>query len=215
MNPPTPPPSHSSPVLQLLANGLQYWLRQQCAVEGHLSLQLHGSAINLLRGRLDGVSLQARRVTYQDLQIELVELRSGALRVQMGNLLRGQPLQLEEAFTIEGQVSFSPDGLSRSFCRPRWRGLADWLAEQLLGITPLLPLRVAGHRLVLAAQGAGSGDRVELETCLAAAPGGLRFCDAEGRQELLLLPIDAAIGLESARIEAGMVLLQGRAQVRP
>ena len=47
-----PPSPTSGPVLQLLANGLQFWLRQQCDVQGHLNLQLHGSALNLLRGRL-------------------------------------------------------------------------------------------------------------------------------------------------------------------
>lgn len=202
-------------MLQLLASGLQFWLRQQCDVEGHLNLQLHGTAFNLLRGRLEGVSLDARRVTYQDLQIELVELRSGAIRVQMGKLLQGQPLHLELPFEIQGQVSFTPAGLSRSLCRPRWRNLADWLAEQLLGITPLLELRLAGNRMVLSAQGIGSRDRVELETSVAAVPGGLAIRSGDGTEELLLLPVDPAIQLETARIEAGMLLLQGTARVRP
>lgn len=201
--------------MTLLANGLQFWLRQRCEVQGHLDLQLHGSALNLLRGRLDGVSLEARRVTYQELELELVDLRSGPLRVQMGNLLQGQPLQLDQPFGIEGLIHFTAEGLTRSFCRPRWRGLADWLAEQLLGITPLLPLQVVGNRLVLAAQGMGSSDRVELETELKAVPGGLAVVAALQNTELLKLPIDPAIALESARIEAGMVMLEGSAKVQP
>jgi hypothetical protein len=202
-------------VLQLLAGALQVWLRQQVEVEGHLHLQLHGSALNLLRGRLEGVSLQARRVTYNDLQIELVDLRSGAIRVHTGNLLKGKSLQLDHAFSISGQVSFCPEGLSRSFSRPRWRSLADWLAEQLLGITPLQDLRINGNRLVLVAQGVASSDRVELETCLASTPQGLAIQAADGQRELLQVPVDPAIALDSARIEAGMVVLEGTAQVTP
>lgn len=202
-------------MLQLLASGLQFWLRQRCHVEGSLELRLHGSAFNLLRGRLDGVSLHARRVTYQDLEIELVDLRSSAIRVQMGNLLRGQALQLDQPFAIQGQLSFSPDGLSRSFTKARWRGLADWLAEHLLGIAPLLDLGIAGNRLALKAQGIGPSDRVELEICLATVPGGLSFTTVDGSTELLVLPLDASIDLRDARIEAGMVVLDGSAQVTP
>lgn len=205
----------SGPVLQLLASGLQFWLRQHCEVEGHLNLELHGSAFSLLGGRLAGVSLQARRVTYQDLQIELVDLHSSAIRIHMGNLLKGKALQLDHAFAISGQVSFSPEGLNRSFSTARWRGLADWLAEQLLGIAPLLDLRISGNRLVLAAQGIAPSDRVELETCLAAVPGGVAFRSDDGQSQLLTLPIDSAIALESARIEAGMVVLEGTATVHP
>jgi hypothetical protein len=202
-------------VLQLLAGALQLWLRQQVEVEGHLHLQLHGSALNLLRGRLDGVSLQARRVTYNDLQLELVDLRSGAIRVHTGNLLKGRSLQLDHPFSVSGQVSFCPEGLNRSLSRPRWRGLADWLAEQLLGITPLQDLRISGNRLVLVAQGMSAGDRVELETCLAATPDGLAIQAADGQQELLRLPVDPAIALDAARIEAGMLVLEGTARVTP
>lgn len=202
-------------MLKLLAGALQLWLRQQAEVEGHLHLHLHGSALNLLRGRLDGVSLQARRVTYNDLQIELVDLRSGAIRVNTGNLLKGRSLKLDHPFSVSGQVSFCPEGLNRSLSRPRWRGLADWLAEELLGITPLQDLRISGNRLVLVTQGMSAGNRVELETCLAATPDGLAIQAADGQQELLRLPMDPAIALEAARIEAGMLVLEGTAQVTP
>ena len=51
----------TGPLLQLLANGLKIWVRRQCDAVGELKLELHGSALELLRGRLSGVSLMARR----------------------------------------------------------------------------------------------------------------------------------------------------------
>jgi len=86
----------SGPVLQLLASGLQFWIRQQCQAVDSLEIQLHGSAFGLLRGRLEGVSLVARRVIFSDLEIELVDLRSDAIQVQIGladGLLGLSPLQ--------------------------------------------------------------------------------------------------------------------------
>ncbi|MFL0763640.1 MAG: DUF2993 domain-containing protein, partial [Prochlorococcus sp.] len=46
----------TGPLLQILASGLQIWIRRQCDAVGELKLELHGSALELLRGRLSGVS---------------------------------------------------------------------------------------------------------------------------------------------------------------
>ena len=57
----------SGPLLQLLSNGLQIWIRGQCDEVGELKLNLQGSALQLLRGKLVGVSLTARKVSFQKL----------------------------------------------------------------------------------------------------------------------------------------------------
>lgn len=202
----------NGPVMQLLASGLQLWIRQQCQAIGSLDIQLEGSALQLLRGRLAGVQLLARRVVYQNLHFELVELRSGPIHVHTGNLLKGQPLQLEQAFQIQGQVSFTPDGLTRSLSTAQWRALGDSLAEDLLGIVPLVELRMNRDSLVLAARGLGSPDLIELETRVAAVEGSVEIRSLDGNVSRRL-PMDPGITIDEARLEAGMVQLVGTARV--
>ena len=202
------------PVLQLLAAGLQLWVRQQCESVESLEIQLQGSALQLLRGRLEGVRLFARGVSYRNLRLELVELSSAGLQVQMGNLWRGQPVQLQQSFRISGLVSFTPEGLSQSLAQPQWRPLADQLAEELLGIAPLVRLAIRGDRLVFTAQAVGEPRPVELETTLQASAGSVLITAAEGAVSCLL-PMDPAVAVERAVLEAGMVVLEGNATVRP
>ena len=102
----TPNANPSRPVMQLLARGLQLWVRQQCQSIDSLEIRLEGSPLQLLRGRLAGVRLLARRVVYQQFHLELVELASGPIQVHVGNLLRGQPLQLEQAFQIQRDIEY-------------------------------------------------------------------------------------------------------------
>lgn len=211
---PAADPASSSVVLQLLSSGLQLWLRQQCQVEGDLRIELEGSALNLLRGRLDGVRLQADRVTFRDLRIERVSLHSGAIRVQGGRLLRGQPLQLEQPFEIRGWLQFTAHDLSRSFQTERWQGLASWLCEQLLGGLPPLRLGASDGGWRIEAVAPSSGDRLEGVAGLATGPSGL-IIRIQDRATELLLPFDDGIALEEARIEAGLLVLQGRASVTP
>ena len=202
------PTQRSSPVLQLLASGLQFWIRQQCQAVESLELQLHGSSLGLLRGRLDGVSLVARGVVFSSLEIERVELRSDAIEVQVGNLLRGKAVQLEHPFNIEGTVAFSAGGLGRSLCTPHWRPLGDQLVDGLLGLTPLKSVSIERDRLVLQAQEHRCG------TIPRAVDGHLELCGEDGKP-CVALPADPNITIEEANLEGGLLQLQGRARVSP
>ena len=204
----------SGPLLSLLASGLELWIRQQCDAVESLELQLHGSALQLLRGRLEGVTLLARRVVFNALEIELMELRSEAIQVQVGNLLKGKALQLDHPFLVRGQAAFTGEGLSRSLAAPQWRSLGDQLAEALLGLSPLQDLRIVRDSLVLAAQASVDNQRVELETRPRAVDGDLEIQALQGDHRYRL-PGDPNIRIEAANLEGGMLQLHGEARVSP
>ena len=198
--------------MQLVASGLQLWVRQQCDAIESLEIQLEGSALGLLRGKLAGVSLMARRVSYQQLELELVQLTSSPIELNIGKLLKGQPLQLQHPFTIRGQVGFTAEGLNQSISRPQWRGLADHLGEMLLGISPVVELRISQDKLIFAAKAAGEVGLVELETHLDATDGAVVINAIQGKLQVEL-PMDPGITIERANLEGGMVQLYGTAKV--
>jgi hypothetical protein len=198
--------------MQLLASGLQLWVRQQCDAIESLEIQLEGSALGLLQGKLAGVSLMARRVSYQQLELELVQLTSSPIEVNIGKLLKGQPLQLQHPFSIRGQVGFTAEGLNQSISRPQWRGLADHLGEMLLGISPVVELRISQDKLIFAAKAAGEVGLVELETHLDATDGAVVINAIQGKLQVEL-PMDPGITIERANLEGGMVQLYGTAKV--
>ena len=202
------------PVMQLLATGLQLWIRQRCQSIDSLDIDLHGSALGLLRGRLEGVQLLARRAVYQHLPIEQVQLVSESIRVQMGNLLKGQPLMLEQPFAIAGQLSFTAGGLTALLTHPHWQGLAEQLQEQVLGRLPLSRVRIEAEGLVFVLQGNGASAQVELRLLPRAAEGTIELSSPAG-EGLFRFPMDPAITIERVWIEAGMVQLKGRARVSP
>ena len=200
--------------MALLSSGLQLWIRQRCQSVDSLDIELRGSALGLLRGKLEGVQLLARRAVYQHLPIEQVQLTSEAISVHMGNLLKGQPVQLEQAFAITGQLSFSADGVMALLSHPQWQGLADQLQEQLLGRLPLRQLRMTSEHLVFVLQGGAAADAVELAVSPRADGGTIVLASPSGK-ELFRFPMDPGIVIERVWLEAGMVQLCGRARVSP
>jgi hypothetical protein len=208
------PLTPAGPLLGLLSRGLELWLRQQCSLIEGLEIQLEGSAAQLMRGRLEGVRLRARRVVYQNLRFDRVELASGVIRVRMGALLRGQSLKLEHSFQVRGSVAFSGPDLGVSLATPSWRSLGDGLAEEILGLSPLAGLRIDEERLVLIAHGSGSGRPLEVATSVRAVEGNLEVRSLDGGA-LARLPMDPAIRIEQAQIGGGLLQLLGEARVSP
>jgi hypothetical protein len=143
-----------------------------------------------------------------------VSLRGGAIQVLMGNLLRGQPVQLDGRFQIRGTLSFTPEALTRTLASVRWRGLGDSLAEQVLGVVPLQQLRIRNGALLFLAQGVPSGTPVAMETMVEAVGGTVELRSRDG-QLRVPLPMDPNITIERASIEGGMLQLQGVATVSP
>jgi len=204
----------AGPLLGLLSRALELWLRQQCTAIERLEIQLDGSAAQLMRGRLEGARLRARRVEYRNLRFEWVDLGSGAIRLGMGGLLRGQTLHLEQPFLVRGTVAFSGPDLGTSLATPSWRSLGDELADAILGLSPLAGLRIEEERLVLIAHGSGSGTPLEVPTSVQAVDGSLEIRSLDG-VALARLPMDPAIRIDQAQIGAGLLQLRGEARVSP
>jgi hypothetical protein len=212
-------PREGGPLLGLLARGLELWLRQQCEAIGELEIRLEGSAAELLRGSLAGVGLRARRVVYQELEIERVELRSAPIRVRMGPLLRRRTLELAHPFEVSGRVAFSGEGLTRSLAGPRWRDLGDDLARRLLGPAVLEALILEADRVLLqgretAPDPAGPSAPLERAARLVAVPAGLEVHPLDGAPPLTI-PIDPDIRLARADVADGLLELTGEALVQP
>ena len=216
----TAPGHDSGPVLALLARGLELWLRQQCEAIEAVEIHLEGSALKLLRGRLEGVRLSARGVVYQAMEMERVELRSNGLRVRMGPLLRHQSVELDHPFQIQGQVALSGAGLDRSLRSPRWQALGDELASGLLGASSLQALEIHHNQLRLTAAApqppgaAPAGQSRVVEVSIGAVAGTVELHSLDG-VHTLRLPMDANIQIQSAHLHNGTLNLSGQASVLP
>lgn len=204
----------AGPLLGVVAKGLELWLRQQCQAVQDLDITLEGSMVQLLRGHLQAVSLRARKVVFQNLSLERVDLRSDPIQVKLAGLLRGQSLRLDHPFRVRGAVVLSGEGLSRTLATPEWQELGDHLCEQLLGVTPLESVRLLDGRLILRALASQGTAPVQVETHLVLTPSGLQLQPLDGRPPLPLA-MDEAICLERAEVRSGLLELIGEALVQP
>ena len=127
----------SGPALGVISQAIKLWLKRVCSQLEHLDLKLQGSLWRLLQGHLAGATVCAQGVVFQDLAIEQVELSSEPIDLDVGALLKGQPLQLRQSFAVKGWVQFSESGLTRCLQSPALADFSAELSSVLLGGQPL------------------------------------------------------------------------------
>ena len=205
----------ADPLLNVLAGALRLWIRSRCDSLGSLELELIGSSWSLLRGRLDGVSLKARDVCFQGLPLQSVHLCSGPIAVDMKLLSPGQMLALQQPFQVEGEVSFNGRQLNNALLAEPWRWLGDWMAEQLMGLSPLGALSIDTDLIELQVAVAAHQDPARRRFRLNAEQGTLCFRPETADEPRTLLPMDPAIRIEHAQLTGGQLALKGHASVTP
>jgi hypothetical protein len=203
--------SDTGPMIGLIARALQLWIRSQCDSADQLDLQLRGSALALLRGRLEGATLAATGVLFRDLPIGEAHLEAATIQAEIRRG-GGALLQLREPFGIRGRVALPVDGLDRALAGDEWRWLGSLLAETLLDRQALGSLQFSDGTLLLRA--AGAAPQPSMRVLPAVEDGALLLRQADG-PAVARLPGDPAITLERAFLQDAHLWLTGTAQVIP
>ena len=88
-------------------------------------------------------------MVFQDLAIEQVELSSEPIDLDVGTLLKGQPLQLRQSFAVKGWVQFSETGLTRCLQSPALADFSAELSRVLLAGQPLQRFEIQADKVLL------------------------------------------------------------------
>ena len=113
----------------------------------------------------------------------------------------GQMLALQQPFQVAGEVSFNGSQLNSALLSEPWRWLGDWMAEQLMGLSPLGALRIDADLIelqVLCRGPSRSLPAVAFVSMLSRAP--LCFRPEAAEEPRILLPMDPAIRIEQAQL---------------
>lgn len=139
----------------------------------------------------------------EGIALDHVQLRSDPIRLDLGPLLRGRPLQLRERFVVTGSVCLDGEGLTLSLAHPAWRRFSDTLAMALLQQPGLARYELEGEQLTVVGN---DGRRARCR--LVVRNGGLSTDPGD-----LMVPLDPAMQINDVICRDGRVELSGRSIV--
>ena len=121
-------------ISKILSPALRLWLRSQVEQAEQLDIQIEGQDRQLLRGHVPQVFLTSQRAIYQGLQLGKVLLKGENIRVNIGQIIKGKPLQLLEPIQVSGEVQLAETDLQASLASEI---LANAFTELLVALLEL------------------------------------------------------------------------------
>ncbi|MEA5534041.1 DUF2993 domain-containing protein [Crocosphaera sp. XPORK-15E] len=104
----------SQVISKVLSPAMKFWLKSQVDQVETLQIQIQGSDRQILGGYVPGVMLNTSRAIYQGLHLGQVQLTGENIRINIGQVLKGKPLQLLEAIRVSGEVHLTSENLQAS-----------------------------------------------------------------------------------------------------
>jgi len=93
---------------------VRLWLRSQVEQVSNLEVKISGSDRQILTGYIPRVFISARHVVYQGLHLSQVQLVGENILTNLGQVLRGKPLQLLEPVRVSGELLLKESDLNAS-----------------------------------------------------------------------------------------------------
>ena len=207
-------PAEQGPLLKIVSKGLNIWVSSKCKVVGELKIELKGSFFQLIKGKVDGVTLNAKKLIFQKISFDSVDLVSRSLTFKLNLSNASEIVSLQNKFKIEGTVSIKGDDLNQLLLSSEWQWLSDSLAENLIGITPLSSCLIGGEKIELQTKVIGNDQLAKSRFIVSTENGHLKI-QTENKQVQYTVPMDPSIYIEDAFIRGARLYLKGFASVKP
>ncbi|QLE57234.1 DUF2993 domain-containing protein [Nostoc sp. TCL26-01] len=101
-------------ITNILTTAIKLWLRSQVSQVSQLDVEIQASDKQLLSGSIPGVSIFANHAIYQGLHITQIKLAAENIQVNIGQVLKGQPLQLLQVVPVSGELLIEAKDLNSS-----------------------------------------------------------------------------------------------------
>lgn len=128
----TIPLKQSRIISKVLSPSVRMWLRSQVEQVEDLQVEIQGGDRLLLSGHIPNVSLSARRAVYQGLHLRQIQLMAQAIRINLGQILKGKPLCLLAPVPVNGELVLAEADLQASLASTLLAGaLTEFLVTLL------------------------------------------------------------------------------------
>jgi LmeA-like phospholipid-binding len=130
-NSPAKKPSHL--IGKILSPAIELWLKSQVQQVAKLKVQIEGKSRQILTGNIPCVSIIASQAVYQGLHVAEIHLVATGIAINLGQVIKGQPLKLLEKVPVTGKLQLQQADINASLRSPL---LSDALTELLSKLAP-------------------------------------------------------------------------------
>jgi len=107
-------PGQSRLISRVLTPAIRLWVKSQLEFVEDLQIAIHAGDRQILGGAVSCISVAANKAIYRGLHLSQIQIQGEKIRTNLGQVMRGKPLRLLDAFPIRGQIILRQSDLNAS-----------------------------------------------------------------------------------------------------
>lgn len=131
----------------MLSPAVRLWLRSQVQKVSDLEVKISGSDRQILHGTIPRVSISAHHAVYEGLHLTQIQLVGEGVCINLGQVLRGQPLRLLELVPVFAKLVLQESDLNASLQSPLLANALTQLLGMLLPSSYLIDGQAVCHKI--------------------------------------------------------------------
>jgi hypothetical protein len=120
----------------VLSPACRVWLRSQVSHVDDLTVDIVGGSRQILSGTIPRVAIVAIGAIYQGLSMGSIDLIAENIRINLPQVIKGQPLRLLESIAVMAEAKFSETDLQASLASPLLSQAITDLFTQIIAADP-------------------------------------------------------------------------------
>ena len=136
-------------ISKVLSPAVRLWLRSLVEQVSDLEVKISGSDRQILTGNIPHISILACQAVYQGLHLDQIQLAAESIRINLGQILRGQPLRLLEPVITSADLLLQESGLNASLQSSLLSGALTQLLQMLIGESYPLDKQLDWHKITI------------------------------------------------------------------
>jgi hypothetical protein len=131
--------SHKTRIIsKVLTTAVKLWLKSQVSHVSQLEVEINASDRELVSGCIPGVCITAENAVYKGIHITQIKLVAETIQVNIGGILKGQPVRLLEPVPVVGNLIVDEQDLNNSLASEL---LSTGLSDVVLKFLPTLSVK--------------------------------------------------------------------------
>tara|TARA_Y100001968_G_scaffold161721_1_gene147918 strand:- start:14164 stop:14802 length:639 start_codon:yes stop_codon:yes gene_type:complete len=198
-------------LIKIIETSLRFWIRRSCTSVSELKFSINETTQSLLKGNISNIKTFAKKVVFQGLIIDEIELVASNIKIDFKSL--PTKLSFKEEFKVNFNIKTSDVSLTKTLLSKKWKWLGELLCRELLGTDSLTKLTISESYLELNGI-VKSLKSTEKSTFRLIADTGKIVLFNKINSNKFTIPMENSVFIDKAFLDNNSILISGKAKIK-
>ena len=189
---------------KLLEKGIRILLKKECKEIGIIKIEIIASSIQIIKGVIKKIYINAIVIDYKDIVIDEIELEANDVKIIFK--IKNRELILKQELLVKFKISFSEKSIKTILFSTKWNFIGDKIAQKILNQSKFQDIKIMNNKIQIKAYNESKAINFEEKIDLKIKNSNL-YLENKVNKKSIKLPIEDKVRIQNVSIENDIIII--------